>query len=53
MQAPQFIEPDIVTISAGDFLMGSENGAANERPIHRVWGGRFRYIPIPRDQPRV
>ena len=27
MQAPKFIEPDIITIPEGDFLMGSENGA--------------------------
>ena len=47
MQAPKFIEPDIITIPEGDFLMGSENGAANERPVHRVWVDTFGIARYP------
>jgi formylglycine-generating enzyme required for sulfatase activity len=35
------IEPDLIVIPAGDFLMGCETGARNERPVHRVWVDRF------------
>jgi len=31
------LQPALVTIPAGWFLMGSENGQDNERPIHGVW----------------
>ncbi len=31
----------MVTIPAGWFLMGSETGQENERPVHRVWVGAF------------
>jgi len=31
----------MVIIPEGDFLMGSEDGAENERPVHRVWVDRF------------
>jgi formylglycine-generating enzyme len=34
-------EPDMVAIPEGDFLMGCDKGAANERPVHRVWIDRF------------
>jgi formylglycine-generating enzyme len=34
-------EPRLVTIPAGWFLMGSEVGQDNERPIHRVWIDSF------------
>ena len=47
MQAPELIEPDIVTIPEGDFLMGSDNGAANEQPIHRVWVDVFGIARYP------
>ena len=47
MQAPEPIEPDIVVIPEGDFLMGSENGAANERPVHRVWVDAFGIARYP------
>jgi formylglycine-generating enzyme len=30
------IEPEMIIIPEGDFLMGCETGAANERPVHRV-----------------
>jgi formylglycine-generating enzyme required for sulfatase activity len=33
--------PSIATIPGGWFLMGSESGQANERPLHRVWVDRF------------
>ena len=38
----KIFEPQLVTIPAGWFLMGSENGQDNERPIHRVWIDAFR-----------
>ncbi len=34
-------EPEMIVIPAGEFLMGCETGAANERPAHRVWVDRF------------
>lgn len=34
--------PRLVTIPAGQFLMGSDNGQDNERPIHRVWVDIFQ-----------
>src|SRR5207253_2625490 len=34
-------EPEMVVIPEGDFLMGSEDGADNERPIHHVWVDGF------------
>ena len=34
-------EPEMVEIPAGEFLMGCESGAANERPPHRVRVDRF------------
>ncbi len=35
-------EPRLVTIPAGWFLMGSESGQDNERPVHRVWVDEFQ-----------
>ena len=35
-------KPEMVEIPEGEFLMGCENGAANERPVHPVWVDRFR-----------
>lgn len=34
--------PKLVSIPAGWFLMGSEDGQDNERPVHRVWVDDFR-----------
>jgi formylglycine-generating enzyme required for sulfatase activity len=34
-------EPQLVTVPAGWFLMGSEVGQDNERPVHRVWIDSF------------
>ena len=31
------VEPEMISIPAGDFLMGSDAGANNERPVHRVF----------------
>jgi len=36
-----FIEPRMVRIPEGWFLMGSDSGQDNERPIHRVWVDAF------------
>ncbi len=33
--------PDMVLIPEGAFLMGSEDGFDNEKPVHRVWVNRF------------
>ncbi len=38
---PPYLEPDLVAISGGTFLMGSETGQENERPVHRVWVDTF------------
>ena len=35
------IEPEMVVIPEGEFLMGCETGAAGERPVHPVWVDRF------------
>src|SRR6201998_532606 len=35
-------QPKLVTIPAGWFLMGSDGGQDNERPIHRVWVDAFQ-----------
>jgi sulfatase modifying factor 1 len=36
-----FIEPRMVRIPEGYFLMGSDAGQDNERPVHRVWVDAF------------
>jgi formylglycine-generating enzyme required for sulfatase activity len=36
-----FIEPRMMRIPEGWFLMGSDTGQDNERPIHRVWVDAF------------
>ncbi|MEK6321668.1 MAG: formylglycine-generating enzyme family protein [Acidobacteriota bacterium] len=35
------IEPEMVVIPAGEFLMGCNTGAENERPAHRVFVDQF------------
>lgn len=37
--------PKLVLIPAGWFLMGSETGQENERPVHRVWVDAFYLAP--------
>ena len=32
----RFVEPDLIVFPAREFLMGSETGQENERPLHRV-----------------
>ena len=39
--------PEVATIPAGEFLMGSEDGRANERPEHRVWVDTFALAVVP------
>lgn len=34
-------EPEMVSIPEGHFLMGCDQGANNERPVHSVWVDRF------------
>jgi formylglycine-generating enzyme required for sulfatase activity len=36
------VEPALVTIPPGWFLMGSQSGQDNERPVHRVWVDGFQ-----------
>lgn len=43
----KFIEPKMVVIPEGDFLMGSVGGAPNETPIHRVWVNAFAIAKYP------
>src|SRR5689334_2627612 len=33
--------PEMILIPEGEFLMGCETGASNERPAHRVWVDAF------------
>jgi formylglycine-generating enzyme len=35
-------DPDLMTIPEGWFVMGSESGQDNERPVHRVWVDEFQ-----------
>jgi sulfatase modifying factor 1 len=37
----QELTPALVTIRAGWFLMGSDSGQDNEKPVHRVWIDAF------------
>jgi sulfatase modifying factor 1 len=39
------IEPEMIVIPEGVFQMGSDTGAANERPVHRVWVDQFAIAP--------
>ena len=41
MNLAMSVEPEMIVIPAGEFLMGCEAGEANERPTHRVWVDRF------------
>ena len=36
------LEPSLIAIPAGWFLMGSDSGQDNERPVHRVWVDAFQ-----------
>ena len=38
---PPILEPALVVIPSGWFMMGSEAGQDNERPVHRVWVDAF------------
>jgi len=37
----EFVAPRMIQIPAGWFLMGSDAGQDNERPVHRVWVDAF------------
>ena len=41
------IEPDVVVIPAGGFLMGCEQGGRNERPQHRITVDEFAIARFP------
>jgi formylglycine-generating enzyme len=41
-QATRSIEPTLLTIPAGWFLMGSNSGQDCEKPVHRVWVDEFQ-----------
>jgi formylglycine-generating enzyme len=41
----EFVEPKLALIPGGWFLMGSEGGQENERPVHRVWVDAFYLAP--------
>ena len=41
------VQPDMVLIPGGWFLMGSERGQANEAPVHRVWVDTFAIAKYP------
>jgi formylglycine-generating enzyme required for sulfatase activity len=47
MPQPKFIEPEMLVIPEGDFLMGCDNGADNEKPVHRVWVDAFTIAKYP------
>lgn len=38
---PLVVRPELVRIPEGPFLMGSETGREDERPVHRVWVSAF------------
>ncbi|MFK7908039.1 MAG: formylglycine-generating enzyme family protein [Chitinophagales bacterium] len=44
---PTWSNPQMLLIPEGNFLMGSDNGAANERPIHQVWVDAFEIAKYP------
>jgi sulfatase modifying factor 1 len=37
------LESSLILVPAGWFLMGSETGQENERPVHRVWVDAFEF----------
>lgn len=41
------IEPEMISISGGVFLMGSESGADDEKPIHEVFVSSFQIARYP------
>ena len=47
MAKPDFIEPDMIGVPQGDYLMGSDNGVENEAPIHSVWVDAFAIAKYP------
>ena len=47
MKAEDIEEPDLVTIPAGVFLMGSETGRDDEKPVHSVWVDAFAMAIYP------
>ena len=40
-ERPLIVAPQLALVPAGWFLMGSDAGQGNERPVHRVWVDEF------------
>ena len=47
------IEPLLVSIPGGWFLMGSDSGQDCERPVHRVWIDAFLLPPLKSPTPNT
>jgi sulfatase modifying factor 1 len=47
MARANFLAVPLSEIPAGEFCMGSENGGANEAPVHRVWVDGFAMARYP------
>ena len=41
------VEPEMILITEGDFLMGSETGSKIEKPVHLVWIDSFAIARYP------
>jgi sulfatase modifying factor 1 len=44
---PVFVAPELIFIPDGPFLMGSDEGQENERPVHEVWVSAFAIGKFP------
>ncbi len=49
---PSYRTSSFIRIPEGDFLMGSDEGQADEQPVHRVWVDTFALsvYPVTREQ---
>ncbi len=45
--SPPYGEPEWITVPAGEFWMGSESGAADEKPVHRVYLDAYQIARVP------
>ena len=44
---PRLIEPELIPIPTGAFLMGCDSAQENEQPVHRVWVSAFAMGKFP------